>query len=937
MDLLERLRPRWRHPDPEVRLAAVREMAGDDAGRLAEVARTDGDARVRRVAIRKLDDAGLLAEIAQRDADASLRELADERARQLLVAAATAAGPLADCDAALARLADERSLGVVAATAAHAAIRRRALERVSADRVLRDVVRTATDAAVRHDALARIGDPAMLRAVAVADVPAELAFQAVDRVDDADVLRAIAEHPEAAKAVRQRARSRLPAGSAEAIPVGHKEARARQLALCLAAEGLAAEVDVLGAAARLDPVRHEWDALAREVAPRDDVAARFAAACAALLADAESGARRRAEAEHARAAVERALEARELLCAEVEALEGADVATRVAAARRAWAALPPVTGDRAATLARRFAAACGEAAARGAQRVDGAARREAVEALVAEAETLAAATPMPRRRTWQAVEARWAARAPSLPEPDGVELAARFTAARERLQRRQDDATRERSARAEANRVRLDGLGSRLEAMADGEALKPAAARRALEAAEAALRDLGPLPPGEQRAAWTARLSAARDRLTRRLRELEETEEWRRWANAGAQEEIIRRVEGLLESGDLAEGTRQLAHLQDEWRAVASATRDRSQALWERFRAARNELRRRCDAYLAENLEKKRALCARVADVADSTAWTETAALIRAVQEEWKAVGPVPARHAQAVWRQLREPCDRFFARRREHFAVLDAARQEAVTRKTALCERAEALADSTDWEATAAAMRALQAEWKQSAPVPRAEGEALWQRFRAACDRFFDRRSRREELARDAVRDRARALCARLEALADAAGGPDAPAADDVRQEVDATWAEWLRLELPRPDAVELSERMHAACARLAAARAEYVQGTRLDPQATRARREKLCARAEALAGSAAPPPPRELSVREMALALRERLATNTIARGAAHAATPRPDAVRELERLAASWLALGPALDADSRALAERFERARATVAATRPARRA
>ena len=87
------------------------------------------------------------------------------------------------------------------------------------------------------------------------------------------------------------------------------------------------------------------------------------------------------------------------------------------------------------------------------------------------------------------------------------------------------------------------------------------------------MQDLGPLPPDERRAAWTERLSDARDRLLRRVRQEEETEEWRRWANVAAQEELIRRVEALLETNDLAEGTRQLGKLQTDWSAVATAWR----------------------------------------------------------------------------------------------------------------------------------------------------------------------------------------------------------------------------------------------------------------------------------------------------------------------------------------------------------------------------
>jgi hypothetical protein len=105
---------------------------------------------------------------------------------------------------------------------------------------------------------------------------------------------------------------------------------------------------------------------------------------------------------------------------------------------------------------------------------------------------------------------------------------------------------------------------------------------------------------------------------------------------------------------------------------------------------------------------------------------------------------------------------------------------------------------------------------------------------------------------------------------------------------------------------------------------RPESLTGTRLDPEATRKRREKLCVRLEELAASTTAVP-REMSLQEMALALRERLATNTIAGGAGRASTGRRQVEEEVARIAASWAQLGPALGEEGRALAERFERAR------------
>jgi len=151
-----------------------------------------------------------------------------------------------------------------------------------------------------------------------------------------------------------------------------------------------------------------------------------------------------------------------------------------------------------------------------------------------------------------------------------------------------------------------------------------------------------------------------------------------------------------------------------------------------------------------------------------------------------------------------------------------------------------------------------------------------------------------------------------------------DEGAWENPPETVDQAWATWLRLEIaPLASAAPLVERLHATCQQIAAAQPECLRGTRLDPAATHARREKLCVRLEKLLG-AATEAPRELSLQEMALALRERLATNTIA-GDEGGRGQGQDTAREVERISASWMLLGPPLDADARALAERFTRAR------------
>jgi hypothetical protein len=927
MDLIARLRPRWRHPDPAVRAAAVRDMGSEERDRLGAIAGTDPDPHVRRIAIKKLEDPALLERVAQGEADPALRDLAVERAAEVRGKIATSGSSLAECTAALEGLTDSRTLATVAAKATHESVRVGALARVSGDRLLRDIVTGADDPAIRDAALDRIADPATLRSIALGDCPLELALRALERIDDPVSLQAIAGSRSAAKGVKQRAQALLVSRPGERPVVDVKEARARQLELLTLAYTLRAMPDVIQAAERVRQLQREWQELTCGAEPRAEVAEPFDKTCEGILRDAGSLARRRAEADAVRSTLDEGVVARQALCERVETLDGADAARNLATARAAWDRLPPVAGEQGVALARRFSLACEACGARHQRGLAANAQRADLETLAADAEALAGSSPLPSAQAWKALASRWNARPTgdkTSPEIESIER--RFAAAQERFRERWQEAEQQRSKVEQANLHRLQALCGRLEEIAQSPALKPSAGRREVQAADAALGELGPLPPSERRATWTERLREARDRLLGRISQVEQTEEWRRWANASAQEEIIARVEALLESNDLAEGMRQLGRLQDDWAQVATTSADRSQALWERFRTSRNELRRRCDAYLASNLQKKRALCAQVAGLGDSTEWNETAAEIRRLQAEWKEIGPVTGRYTAALWQEFREPCDRFFARRKEHFDRLDEGRRESAKRKESLCEQVEALADSTDWEETATAIKQLQAEWKRSGTPPRGQADALWERFRTSCDRFFDRRNRREELAQEETIRSAHTICGELEALAASLGGEDSPPADQIGQKVDEAWGAWLRLGVATlDDARALRDRLHGACEQIAALRPESLRGTKLDPEATRKRRERLCARLETLLGTGVEVA-RETSLQEMALALRERLAANTIGGGADHEARSRQQIEREVERASTSWVHLGPALDDAARTLADRFERARA-----------
>ncbi len=398
---------------------------------------------------------------------------------------------------------------------------------------------------------------------------------------------------------------------------------------------------------------------------------------------------------------------------------------------------------------------------RAAARARAAAVHDDVVALVGRIEALVApdASLEESERAWPVLESEWKALTASL-EID-AELSTRVRRVADTF------AERRRSRQADAAKVREDRL----------ETWKALAARAATVAAQAdapmrdvdqAVRDLkavlepqaggsgggGESTKGAPPDAIAAELRTSLAALSTRMRELRDAEDWRRWANAGIQEALVGQVEALKSSKDLPNVARQLRDLRRQWKAV-SAGRDESGALWQRFKSAADELQARCDeqarlvaAEQAVHLAARVALCESAEALAQSTDWVTTAETLKQLQAQWAAAGPAPRDQVTELARRFRTACDTFFTRRKTDLASLKQAWSENASKKEALCVQAEALAESTDWQAALTGIKQLQADWKAVGPVRRNRAELLWKRFRAACDKFFERYGSRHQIA---------------------------------------------------------------------------------------------------------------------------------------------------------------------------------------------
>jgi hypothetical protein len=922
-------KPRWLHGDPAVRADAVRDIDVGDQTLLTTIAKTDADARVRRSAVRKLQDISILVEIAVKDIDTSVRE----EARLALLALSLSDGDSTTCASALSTLDDPKLLAIAAKSARHEAVREQALARITDARAIAGVSREAEYQATRLSALARIDDAALLLNVAMSSEHKDVALAALERIQDRDALKTVAGRAKC-KAAQRRARAVLGSQAASAVLSPH-ERRSKQTRLCHRLEELLRAHSWEQAASDLAEVESEWAAL--EPACDESLSRRFSIGLKALHAGLERyhEDRRRNERDVARREM---LRSREELCVKAETFSGDDVATQVEEARVAWAALGPLEGPEAKALGARFERALEALRARSSQAPSGTDPRMQAIHLAEEAESVAGQADLVQaRRSFAAIDKRWRDLAPAA----DADTVSRMEQARRTIEERETSARGERQKQEHENRTRLENLCQRIERLIEADTPILRNAERLLREARSALDDIGRLPSRKDRESLAARLEKARRRLYPRVQELRQDHEWKRWANTNAQERLCKRVEALLarQEQDLDEVARELREIDVAWRQAREVPRDQGAALRERFQEARKQLRERCDAHFArlaeeraENIKKREALCERALALEESVEWARTTRELRSLQEEWKSLAPAPPKVSRALWTRFHASCDRYYSRLKEHRSQQAAEWRENLRLKEALCERAEILAQSCDWDQAAAEIKSLQAEWRGIGAVKRARSEAVWKRFRQACDMFFERYKNRNALDQESNLARREGLLSELEELC--AASCESLAGEEIAQRVVEIQTAWRQCGyLPRQVTQPLEERFAKARREIVLAHPERFAGTDLDPEASRRKMAKLCGRVESLVEELAP----ELADGDIAHQIQSALAANAMGSRSDREARWRT-AVPEVENAQASWRRLGPVVPVETeRDLAERFERACARFFKLKPKERA
>ena len=216
-------------------------------------------------------------------------------------------------------------------------------------------------------------------------------------------------------------------------------------------------------------------------------------------------------------------------------------------------------------------------------------------------------------------------------------------------------------------------------------------------------------------------------------------------------------AERLRENDNIVEASRALQQLHDEWAEIGPVARDLREDLWNRFKEASSAINKKHQAYFdqlhakeKDNLERKQALIEQMKQIVATLTpsdeqkpanirWEKLSEQVQNLQNEWRSIGFAPKKYNQQIYSEFRSLCDTFFKAKTAHYKGLRSELSNNLAKKRALVEKAEALAESQDWQATAEAIRTLQAEWKTVGPIARKYSDELWTRFTAACDSFFE------------------------------------------------------------------------------------------------------------------------------------------------------------------------------------------------------
>ncbi len=263
-------------------------------------------------------------------------------------------------------------------------------------------------------------------------------------------------------------------------------------------------------------------------------------------------------------------------------------------------------------------------------------------------------------------------------------------------------------------------------------------------------KDVGAVPQTELKNLWESYNHVVEQfydyiKINKELRDLDLKE------NLKAKTELCEKAEALILQDSVVKAFHSLQDLHDKWRETGPVPNEQKEEIWDRFKAATSIINKKHQEFFekqkaqqVQNLAQKTALCERIEELINSEMakpkdWEEKSDDIMKIQEMWRTIGYAPKKENSKIYQRFKNDCDLFFAKKREFYKGIKADQKNNLQQKIELCEKAEALKDSTDWKKATDEFIKLQKLWKEVGQTPHKQSELIWKRFREACDTFFN------------------------------------------------------------------------------------------------------------------------------------------------------------------------------------------------------
>lgn len=265
--------------------------------------------------------------------------------------------------------------------------------------------------------------------------------------------------------------------------------------------------------------------------------------------------------------------------------------------------------------------------------------------------------------------------------------------------------------------------------------------------------DIGPVPQAKMKDLWDTYHFHVENfydyiKINKELRDLDLKK------NLETKISLCEKAEELLLEPSVIRAFNTLQKYHEQWREIGPVPRDKKDEIWDRFRSVTAQINQKHQEFFDKrkveqkrNYEAKIALCEKAEEIGSMKLethrqWDEKSKELIELQKVWRTIGFAPKRENNKIYDRFRKACDQFFNKRRDFYSQNKDVQNKNLQMKMDLCLEAEALKESTDWKNATQQFIEIQKRWREIGPVSRKQSDAIWKRFRAACDYFFERKS---------------------------------------------------------------------------------------------------------------------------------------------------------------------------------------------------